>query len=179
MGADQDPAASCPSHLSPKHRLLQSAVSVPPHPCHLLCFPPSHAPRCINIYTPGLAGIFLQLLPQSLGELVLLLNSCSRSGCLWSDKGRPWSGGLVGPLWGGGCSWWEKLSCKEVTGCGKGPCSPLPAASVATLQELSDPCSGWGYGSCFSKKQLPRVGSAPLWAGCAGEGWRAMLKQAG
>lgn len=151
-----------------------SAASFLPPPS---AFPlPTH-PRCINIYTPGLAGIFLQLLPWSLGELVLSLNSCSRSGCLWSDKGRPWFGGLQSP-WGRGCSWREKLSFKEVTGLWqRSILSPPPAAYVATLQELSDPCSGWGGGPCFSKEQLQDQ-VCSLRAELL-EGWRIIPKQTG
>lgn len=77
--------------------------------------------------------------------------------------------GPAGP-WGGGCSWREKLRSKEVTGpWQRSILSPSsPAAYVATLQEPSDPCSGWrGLGGWVRRlrEQLPRAGSAPLWAG--------------
>lgn len=66
--------------------------------------------------------------------------------------------GPAGP-WGGGCSWREKLRSKEVTGLWQRSIPALPpAAYVATLQEPSDPCSGWGGGSYFSDNSSPGRG---------------------
>lgn len=86
------PATSCLFHLKPKHRPLQPAVSAPPGSCHLPL--PSLFPRTtLYKYLHPRAGRHLSPAASlSLGELVLSLNSCSRSGCHWSDEGRPWFG---------------------------------------------------------------------------------------
>lgn len=154
-----------------------------PSVCHLstaLFLPPPSAfplptrPRCINIYTPGLAGIFLQLLPWSLGELVLSLNSCSRSGCLGQTRAGPGLG-ACGPPGVEGAVGGRNSPLKKSQSCGKDPSSLLcrlpkwrPSKSClipAIAGEVGPASPGWG---------LLHSG-----LGFAREGWRIIPKQTG
>lgn len=140
-------------------------VWVLPGSCHLPL--PSHFPR---------TTLYKYLHPRAGRNLSPAASLVSGRACSLTEQlqqiwlplvrqGQALVWGLLSP-WGGGCSWREKLRSKEVTGLWqRSLLPPPPAAYVATLQEPSDPCSGWGGGSCFSKEQLPKVGSAPVWAG--------------
>lgn len=109
------PAACCPSHLSPKLRLLQSASSVRPRPYHLPL--PSLFPRT-TLYKYLHPGAGRNLSPAA---SLVSGRACSRTEQLqkiWLPLVRQGQALVWGPAvpWGRGCSWQEKLSSEAVTG---------------------------------------------------------------
>lgn len=166
------PATSRLFHLKPKHRPLQPAVSAPPGSCHLPL--PALFPRTtLYKYLHPRAGRHLSPAASlSLGELVLSLNSCSRSGCLWSDEGRPWVGGLQAPGVEGAVGG-RNSDLKQSQGCGKDPSSlfhrlptwpPSKSHLIPALAEEVGPASQT---------------TAPPGGVCPTLGWRTIPKQTG